>query len=264
MTKQEYLQRAEELTFQIEQLERERLAEKTKLKLLITDTLVRTFNLPEGAFFNDSRYSRATSHSIYMNDEDGVSREILTIYLDENWLGSKDGSIDYITGIKPSYYTTSVDSTFELRRLVVLGAVGKTILDKGKELLAEVNRLFAAYVPLIDKNYNRESELEREFKDIERILMQYKKQAMLNKLYEEGLTFKAKVEGRYPTLEFSAGRSWRNVKHIKAVPVGKVYSEVTVTTPTYITSAGRVKTANLVSLLEALSHKIEDYEQVAP
>jgi len=143
-----------------------------------------------------------TTISFKMVDEDSREREIFQIYLRENYMRQERSENAY-KDAQLSYYTTSTNSDFELRRLENLGRVAMLLRNFKQEVLSQANEFAKIYDAELraGKFFEKEDEVSeqiRAFRDeISTIKREQKKQALFS---EEGLTFK---EGTYVQMKFN-------------------------------------------------------------
>ena len=145
-----YLNEITELENQISEIRKERyLLEESnneKVKEVLSD------------YFNVIREMevtvRGTSAYFYLQNEEGYNKEIFSVYFDERYKEE--------TQLRLSYYTTSTHSNFELERIVKLGSVAKTILDRGERILAEIFQVRKSDLEKSNELFSKELKLENQ------------------------------------------------------------------------------------------------------
>ena len=145
-------------------------------------------------------------------------RNILDLRFDkENW------SSDEVDGIRPSFYSTSESSVFELTRMTIIGLVGRILLDSSEEIKKEVNLAI-----LQDKDINSQmfkelmgveksiSEKESEIRNIEMDLL-------LEQALGDGLEYTPEPDDKYgrslPSIKVRYNRVEENISKLKVEKV---------------------------------------------
>ena len=149
-------------------------------------------------------------------------KEVMTLYFQvDSW---KDNTV---TKIKPSFYTTSVDSSFELERMVLIGKVGSLILQEKTELLKLWNDTQSIFKDKERELLNHKRELEKEIRELEKEKRAQEKAALLEKT-NSGLEFIENKYGNLPTFYRNDTDAYTGVKKFKIVKVSKTGKTATV------------------------------------
>jgi len=120
--------------------------------------------------------------------------------------------------IKTSFYSTSEDSEFELRRMILIGKVGQIVLDYKDDILVRYNQI------TLDKKEEM-SEADKVVwavgKDIEEVkdqIHRIEKENILAKVESEGIKFeltKGASVNKFPNMGVKSNLTVNNVKEIK-------------------------------------------------
>lgn len=140
---------------------------------------------------------------------------------------SKDWRSDEADEIQTSFYSTTDNSEFELRRMVLLGKVGQIILDFGDDILAAYNQVIDDTKDAIKEYDKKVWDVERQISDVKEQIREIEKQNLLDKVNNEGIEFDVK-EGKdhrsLPNIELRHNHIVYYVKGLKIVsktPSGK-------------------------------------------
>jgi len=149
---------------------------------------------------------------IKRKDPDGkYNKEIVGVsFATKNW---RDEEVDKI---ETSFYSTSENSEFELKRMITLGRVGMIILDFKDDIIAGYNQIKESYKPsrvelfkTINKNDMCIDECEKEIADI-------REQEIRNILNEGVIEFNiTEPSSRNPRLEVRYNWDIRDIKNLK-------------------------------------------------
>ena len=149
---------------------------------------------------------------IKRKDPDGkYNKEIVGVsFATKNW---RDEEVDKI---ETSFYSTSENSEFELKRMITLGRVGMIILDFKDDIIAGYNQIKESYKPsrvelfkTINKNDMCIDECEKEIADI-------REQEIRSILNEGVIEFDIKEpSSRNPRLEVRYNWDIRDIKNLK-------------------------------------------------
>ena len=151
---------------------------------------------------------------IKRKDPDGkYNKEIVGVsFATKNW---RDEEVDKI---ETSFYSTSENSEFELKRMITLGRVGMIILDFKDDIIAGYNQIKESYKPsrvelfkTINKNDMCIDECEKEIADI-------REQEIRNILNEGVIEFNiTEPSSRNPRLEVRYNWDIRDIKMLKVI-----------------------------------------------
>ena len=125
-------------------------------------------------------------------------KEILTLYFKNDWETKE------VTEIETSFYSTTDNSEFELRRMILIGKVAEVIIDFKDDILAEVNHTRSDF----EKDYSDTSseiwKIEKEISKVNDQISDIEKENLLSKLFNGGVKFSIPEDGRLrklPTLQ---------------------------------------------------------------
>ena len=138
------------------------------------------------------------------------NKEVLDLYF-----RSKDWSSSVADQIETSFYSTTDNSEFELRRMILLGKVGQIVLDQSQDILHQFNTIKSDTQAEISKARTAEWDLEREMTNIKKSIQSLDLANLLNQLETEGIEFEEADPYRLPTLDITATRCIRRVKSIR-------------------------------------------------
>lgn len=129
------------------------------------EIVLEEFNcLEEGVIISDNSSSSKISLSV-IKPEEKWPTELISIYLDENY--RMEG--DEINSIYPSFYTTSEKSLFELQRMILIGKVGRMLIDCQYNLVKSINVIREAYRVELAKLTKQIYELEKERNELTKL-----------------------------------------------------------------------------------------------
>lgn len=135
--------------------------------------------------------SRGSVYFKMFDPERGYNKEIFSIYLREDWNGDRS-----FKGIDLSYYTTSTKGVdaWELKRLQLLGAAAKIILDHQDNILARVNNDVLRFKEEYEVAYQLQNMINTAINDID---------VRIRQLVRERVEF----DLRHEVVEFTEGRN---------------------------------------------------------
>jgi len=138
------------------------------------------------------------------------NKEVLNLYFrSEDWRG------ETATQIETSFYSTTDNSEFELRRMILLGKVGQIVLDQSQDILHQFNTIKSDTQAEISKARTTEWDLERGMTNIKKSIQSLEQANLLNQLETEGIEFEEADPYRLPTLDITATQCIRRVKSIR-------------------------------------------------
>lgn len=126
-------------------------------------------------------------------------KDILTLYFrNSDWKSTE------VDEIETSFYSTTDNSEFELRRMILIGKVAGVLIDFQDDILAEVNHTRSKF----EKSYNKTSQdiwkCEKEISKVREQIREIEKENLLSKLFDGGVKFQIPEDGRLrklPTLQ---------------------------------------------------------------
>ena len=151
--------------------------------------------------------------------------------------------------IETSYYSTSANNDFELKRMVMIGKVGQIILDFQDDIIAEYNSTRASFKDEIS-NFNKEIwALEKKVREMNSEINTIENDALMKKVETDGIEFKI-VDGslsRLPDLDVRFDWTVKNIQKIKVT--GK-------------TKSGKSCDLELVTIRKNWNSEKDEYETV--
>lgn len=126
--------------------------------------------------------------------------------------------------IETSYYSTSTNNEFELKRMVLIGKVGQVILDFKDDIIAEYNSTRASFKDEIS-NFNKEIwALEKIVREMNSEINTIENNTLMKEVEGDGIEFKVDEENLYTLPDLDIRFDW-TVKNIKKIKVtGKTKS----------------------------------------
>ena len=138
------------------------------------------------------------------------NKEVLNLYFrSEDWRG------ETATQIETSFYSTTDNSEFELRRMILLGKVGQIVLDQSQDILQQFNTIKSDTQAEISKASTMEWDVEREMTNIKKSIQSLEQENLLSQLETKGIEFEEADPYRLPSLDITATRCIRRVKSIR-------------------------------------------------
>lgn len=138
------------------------------------------------------------------------NKQVLDLYF-----RSADWRDTTATQIETSFYSTTDNSEFELRRMILLGKVGQIVLDQSQDILQQFNTIKSDTQAEISEARKTEWDLEREMTNIKKSIQSLKQENLLSQLETEGIEFEEADPYRLPALDITATQCIRRVKHIR-------------------------------------------------
>jgi hypothetical protein len=136
-------------------------------------------------------------------------KDILDLYFrSEDWRDTT------ATQIQTSFYSTTDNSEFELRRMILIGKVGLIVLDQSQDILQQFNAIISDTQAEISKARQTEWDLEREMINIKKSIQSLEQANLLNQLETEGIEFTEDDSYRLPSLHINATKTIFRVKNI--------------------------------------------------
>lgn len=153
----------------------------------------------------------------FKRPQEGVSynREVLDLYLRND-----DYRVEEANVIQTSFYSTSENSEFELRRMVLIGNVGQILLNSSDELIEGYNQIKSEFKDVITANYKEMYGVEKQITEIENEIRGNEKQSLLNKIENEGIEFEIgedKSINCLPNFDAKVDLSIYNVKALQVL-----------------------------------------------
>ncbi len=151
--------------------------------------------------------------------------------------------------IETSYYSTSTNNEFELKRMILIGKVGQVILDFKDDIIAEYNSIRASFKVEISK-FNKEIwALEKKVREMNSEIDTIENDALMKKVESGGIEFEFDEEDLYKLPDLDVRFDW-NVKNIKKIKV------------TSKTKSGKSGDLELVTVRKNWNSEKDEYETV--
>lgn len=120
--------------------------------------------------------------------------------------------------IETSFYSTSANNEFELKRMVMIGKVGQIILDFQDDIIAEYNSTRASFKDEISKLNKVIWFLEKKVREMTSEIEEIEQDALMKKAESDGLEFELDEENLYRLPNLDIRFNW-NVKNITKLKV---------------------------------------------
>ena len=143
------------------------------------------------------------------------NKELLTLYFN-----SKDWRDVEADRIETSFYSTSENSEYELRRMILIGKVGQIVLDFKDDILGKFNQIKADTKEELSKARRVEWDIEKEIKEVNEQIRLIEKENLFSKLENEGIEFKlpeGKSVNELPNIDVKFDRTIYNVKGLQII-----------------------------------------------
>ncbi len=143
------------------------------------------------------------------------NKELLTLYFrQENWR-----DVEYKT-IDTSFYSTTDNSEFELKRMILIGKVGQILLNSNDVILGDYNKVVSEFEDSIRKQYEQIYGFEKEITEVNKQMKDIEKQELLVKVENVGVEFELE-EGKsiheLPNMDVKVDRCIYNIKRLQIV-----------------------------------------------
>ena len=190
-------------------------------------------------------------------------------------LRGKSWRDDDIETIETGFYSTNENSFFELERMVLIGSVGRILLDYSDDIIANWNCVVEKYKDLLSNARKKVWDKEKEIGKLDTEIANIKKAAEEKALFGKGIKF-VKPEKYYDRISLHARWDWtiHGIKEVKVTRVtasGKSYdlalkvnrqrwNEKTADYEDYIDGleVKRVKVDNVWNMISMNKEKIEN------
>ena len=190
--------------------------------------------------------------TFHMKDEDGMNREIFSLYFDERYQRKAE--------LRISYYSSSTNNEFELSRLVLLGRTAKVMKEKSEEVLSEIKRVKNINSGRLEELFSLQLKFEKQIKDYQNSELQDRKVQIELGLRSEGVEFDCPREIKF---KFNYVIY---VKSLKIIDVSKSGKTCTVIFKTRDGIPTREENCNIQSVIDQVTslHKsiVLDFELI--
>jgi len=143
------------------------------------------------------------------------NKELLTLYFN-----NRDWRDEEADSIQTSFYSTSENSEYELRRMILIGKVGQIVLDFKDDILGKFNQIKADTKEELSKARKVEWDIEKEIREVNNQIDKIKKENLFSKLENEGIEFElpeGKSVHELPNIDVRFDWTVYNVKGIKII-----------------------------------------------
>ena len=149
-------------------------------------------------------------------------KEILTLYFKSDWETKE------VEDIETSFYSTSDNSEFELRRMKLLGKVAEVIIDFKDDIVAEVNKTRSDFEEAYSNTSSEIWKIEKEISKVNNQISDIENEIVKEKLFGEGIKFEMPEEGARRLPEFDARWDYRinkvtSIRATRKTASGKSY-----------------------------------------
>ena len=123
------------------------------------------------------------------------SKDILTLYFkQENWRDVKCNAIE------TSFYSTTDNSEFELKRMILIGKVGQIVLDFYDDILGAYNKIISDFEDRISDKRKQIYDLDKEITEVNNQIKVIEKENLLTVLESKGIEFELPEDKSYHNL----------------------------------------------------------------
>jgi len=149
--------------------------------------------------------------------------------------------------IETSYYSTSANNDFELKRMILIGKVGQVILDFQDDIIAEKNSISVSFKDKLSELNKEIWALEKKVREMKSEISTIENNALMKKVETDGIEFKLDEENLYSLPDLDVRFDW-TVKNIKKIKVtGK-------------TKSGKSGDLELVTVRKSWNSEKDEYE----
>ena len=143
------------------------------------------------------------------------NKELVNLYF-----RNKDWRDEETSQIQTSFYSTSENSEYELRRMILIGKVGQIVLDFYDDILAKYNQIKLDTKEELSKVRKVEWDIEKEIREVNEQIRLIEKENLFSKLENEGIEFElpeGKSVHELPNIGVRFDWTVYNVKGIKII-----------------------------------------------
>ena len=143
------------------------------------------------------------------------NKELLNLYFRNNdWKSHKADEI------QTSFYSTSENSEYELRRMILIGKVGQIVLDFYDDVLGAYNKVLSQFEDTLTHQFKEIFGLEKEIREVNEQIKLIEKENLLNKVENEGIEFQlpeGKSINELPNIDVRFDRTIYNIKGLQII-----------------------------------------------
>ena len=191
-------------------------AKKRKVEEAKTDELSRMYLKYFGeCLVNDDTIEVSDTYVYFkrFDSEYNYHKEMLSISV-----RPKSWRDDEAESIETSFYSTSANNEFELKRMVLIGNVGQVILDFQDDIIAEYNSICASFKVELSKLRKEIWDLEKKVREMNSEINIIEDNALMKKVETDGIEFEVDEENLYRLPDLDVRFNW-TVKNIKKIKV---------------------------------------------
>ena len=212
--------------------------ERYELEQTCNERIEGVFNSHFNPFSEFQITVRGTSSTFYSIDDKGENKEIFSLNFYDAY--------NQKPVLKPSYYSTSSYSNFELERLVILGKVAKILLNKSEFIVDEIEGIKNPLKEISRSSYGKQRDKEKEINNLKGEIKDEKISVLKSSiLSEEGIKFSS-WKRLYLKVNHSPNMDWIKVTETKGKTVTVHYS-----LQGHISSESRVNLDNILNEIYA-------------
>jgi len=213
MTKTEIINRAIEVNEnKVEDLK----VQRKKVEEAKTDELSRMYLKYFGECLVDDDTIEVSDSYCYFKRFDpdyNYSKEMISITVrPKSW---RDEEADKI---ETSFYSTSANDEFELKRMILIGNVGQVILDFQDDIIAEYNHIRESFKDKLSELNKDIWALERKVTDMKSEIKQIENDALIVELEKNGIEFEVDEDNLYRLPDLDVRFDF-NIKRIRKIKV---------------------------------------------
>jgi len=154
---------------------------------------------------------------------------------------------DEADAIETSFYSTSANNDFELKRMILIGKVGQVILDFQDDIIAEKNSISVSFKDKLSELNKEIWALEKKVREMKSEISTIESNALMKKVETDGIEFEVDEENLYRLPDLDVRFDW-TVKNIKKIKVtGK-------------TKSGKSGDLELVTVRKSWNSEKDEYE----
>ena len=153
----------------------------------------------------------------FTRPQEGYSynKELLSLYFRQ-----KDWRDEVVDEIQTSFYSTTGNDEFELKRMVLIGKVGQIVLNFYDDVLGAYNKVLSQFEDTLTHQFKEIFGLEKEIRAVNEQIKLIEKENLLNKVESEGIEFQlpeGKSVNELPNIDVKFDWTLFNVKGIKII-----------------------------------------------
>ena len=196
-----------EIIKQVEEVAQNRLGEYSKL----------THSYFEEVLEDGDEINVGSSSITFLRPQEGSNykKDLLTLRIESEYWRDEEKNL-----ISTSFHSTTDNSEYELRRMILIGKVGQILFDFKDDILAGWNEIRNRYKNELKELNTKRFSIEREISSIKHQIKDVERQVILTKVESEGIKFElpeGKSINELPNMDVKFDRTVHNVKGIKII-----------------------------------------------